>query len=64
MEKNRPQLEIRKLQMRELINKGNNVVKLRNHLHTNIIPKPEILRRGGYKWQITGDVFEFKRPAA
>ena len=42
-----PQLESRKLQMRRLTSKGKHTVG--NHPHTNMISKPAIMRRGGYK---------------
>ena len=42
MEKRRPQLEIRKLQMRRLTGKGKRTVKVGNHPHTNMISKPPI----------------------
>ena len=52
MEKKKPQLETRKLQMRKIISKGNHKVKVGNHLHTNMTSKPAIVRRGEYKCMI------------
>ena len=40
VEKKKSQLEIRKLQMGELTNKGKHTVKVGNHPHTNMISKP------------------------
>ena len=61
MEKKRPQLEIRKLQMGKLTGKGKHIVKVGNHQHTNVISKPPIIR--GVQMQVNGDAFEIKRPA-
>ena len=38
--------------MTRLMSKGICIVKVGNHLHTNILPKAEIMRRGGYKFRI------------
>ena len=46
MEKKRPQLEIRKLQMRRLTGKGKHRVEAGNDPHTNMTPKPAIMGRG------------------
>ena len=32
-----------------LTSKGIHIVKVRNHPHTNMLPKSDILRKGGYK---------------
>ena len=45
MEKKRPKLETKILQMTRLTNKGIHIVKVGNHPHTNMLPKPEIVRR-------------------
>uniref|UniRef100_A0A8D2CEM0 L1 transposable element dsRBD-like domain-containing protein n=1 Tax=Sus scrofa TaxID=9823 RepID=A0A8D2CEM0_PIG len=47
-EKKRPQLETKILQMTRLTSKGINIVKVGNHPHINMLPKSEIVRRGGY----------------
>ena len=52
MEKKRPQLEIRKLQMEKLTDKGKHTVKAGSHLHTNMISKPATVRRGEHKCRI------------
>ena len=52
MEKKRPQLETEKLILRRLTSKGKHIVKVGNHPHTNMLPKPEILRREGYDCKI------------
>ena len=49
MEKKRLQLETKILQMTRLTSKGILIVKVRNHPHTNMLPKSEIVRRGSYK---------------
>ena len=61
MEKKRPQLEIRKLQMEKLTGKGKHIVKVGNHQHTNVISKPAIMRR--VQMQVIGNTLEIKRPA-
>ena len=38
--------------MRRLTGKGKHRAKERNHPHTNMIPKPATVRRGGYKCRI------------
>ena len=48
-EKKRPPLETKKLQMTRLTSKGTHIVKVGNHPHTNMILKPEIMKRGEYK---------------
>ena len=40
------------LQMRRIIVKGKYIIKVGNHIHTNMIPKPAIVRRGGYEGRI------------
>jgi len=52
VEKKRPRLERRKSQMEKLTSKGKHTVKIQNHPHTNIILKPEIVRRGEHKCRI------------
>ena len=42
------------LQMTRLSSKGIHTVKTGNHPHTNMLPKPEIGRRGEYKFRILG----------
>ena len=49
MEKRRPQLETKILQMTRSTRKGIHIVKAGNHPHTNMPPKSEIMRRGVYK---------------
>ena len=49
MEKKRPQLETKILQMTRFTSKGIHTIKVGNHPGTNMPPKPEIVRRGGYK---------------
>ena len=46
VEKKRPQLETKILQMTRLTSKGTHIVKVGNHPHTNMLPKSEIVRRG------------------
>ena len=60
MEKKRPQLETKMFQMTSLTSKRIHIAKVRNHQHSNIVPKPEIVR----KVQIhnTGNALEIKRP--
>ena len=38
--------------MRKLTSKGKHIVKVGNHLHTNMVQKPAIVRRGKYKCRI------------
>ena len=38
--------------MTRLTSKSIHIVKLGNHPQTNMLPKPEIVRRGGYKCRI------------
>ena len=38
--------------MTRLTNKGIHIIKVGNHLHTNMLPKPEIMRKGRYKCRI------------
>ena len=52
MEKKRPQLETRKLQLRRFTGKYKYLVKVGNHRYINMMPKPAIVRRGGYKSRI------------
>ena len=52
MEKKRPQLETRKLQMGKLTSKGKHTAKVGNYPHTIMISKPTIMRRGEYKCSI------------
>ena len=40
---------------------NNNILKVGNHLHTNMISTPAIMRRA--QMQGTGNAFEIKRPA-
>ena len=46
------QLETKILQMTRLTGKGIHIVKVGNHPYTNMLPKSEIMRRGGYKYRI------------
>ena len=51
----RPQLEKRKSQMGKLTGKSKHTVKVGNHPHTHMIPKPATMRRGEYqcrKWEL------------
>jgi len=48
-EKKRQQQETKIPQMTRLTSKGMYTVKVGNHPHTNMQPKSEIMRRGGYK---------------
>ena len=48
-------------QMTRLTIKGIYTVKVGNHLHTNILPKSKIMRRGRSS-QDTGDARTVKRP--
>ena len=48
-EKKRPQQETERPQVTRLPSKGIFTVKIRDHPHTIMPPKSEILRRGGYK---------------
>ena len=34
--------------MTRLTNKSTNIVKVEKHPHTNMLPKSEVMRRGGY----------------
>ena len=52
VEKKRPQLDAKILQMKSLISKGVDIVKVGNHPHTSMLPKPEIMRREGHKCRI------------
>ena len=52
MEKKRLQLETKILQMTSLTCKDINIVKVGNHPHTNMLPKAEIVKRGGYECRI------------
>ena len=61
MEKKRPQLETKILQMTRPTSKVIHTVKVGNHLQTNMLPKPEITRRR-VQMQETGDSFTIKRP--
>ena len=47
VEKKRPQLETKILQMKRLTGKDIHIVKVRNHPHTNMPPKAKIMTRGG-----------------
>ena len=38
--------------MRRFTSKGKHIVKVRNHLHTNMLSKAAIVRRGEYKCRI------------
>ena len=38
--------------MTGLTSKAIHIVKVGNHSHTNMLPKPEIMRKGGYKCRI------------
>ena len=38
--------------MRRLTGKGKYIIKVGNHPYTNMIPKPALVRRGGYKCRI------------
>ena len=46
--------------MTKLTSKGKHIVKVGNHTHTIMLPKPEIMRR--IQMQGSGDVFAIKRP--
>ena len=50
-ERKRPQLETKILQMTRLNSKGIYTIKVGNYPHTNMLPKSEIMRRGGYKFR-------------
>ena len=63
MEKKRPQLETKILQMTKLTSEGIHIVKVRNHPHTNMLPKSEIMKRGGCECR-TGDARAIKRATA
>ena len=52
MEKKRPQLETRKLQMGKLIGKGKYKINAGNHSLTNTISKLASVRGGEYKCKI------------
>ena len=52
MEKKRPQLETRKLQVEKLTGKGKHTVKVGNNLHTNMIFKTAMVREGEYRCRI------------
>ena len=52
MEKKRPHLETKTLQMTKLTSKGIHIAKVGNHQHTNMLTKSEIVRRGGYECRI------------
>ena len=45
-----------------LTSKGIHIVKVGKCPHTNILPKPEIVRRKVYKCRDTGDTLAIKRP--
>ena len=45
MEKERPQLDTRKLQIEKFTGKGKHTLKVGNHTHTNMISKPAIVSR-------------------
>ena len=62
MEKKRQQLGKKNYKWTKLTSKGIHTVKVGNHLHTNMLPKPEITRRR-VQMQETGDSFTIKRPA-
>ena len=47
--KKRPQLETKTLQMTRITSKGIDTVNVGNHPLFNMLPNPEIGRRGGYK---------------
>ena len=44
--------ETRKLQMGKLTGKSSHTVKVGNHPHTNMVPKPAIMRSGEYKCRV------------
>ena len=46
--------------MEKLTSKGIHTVKVGNHLHTNMISNPAIVRRA--QMQDIGNAFEIKRP--
>ena len=48
----RPQLETNILQMTSFIGKGIHIVKVRNHPHINMLPKPEGYQSAGH-WRYT-----------
>ena len=52
MEKKSPLIQKSKLQTEKLTGKGKYMVKVGNHLHTNMIPKAAI--GGEHKWTILG----------
>ena len=47
--------------MTRLTSEGIDIVKVGNHPHKNMLPKPENVRR--VQMQDTGDAFAIKRPA-
>ena len=46
--------------MKRLTSKGVHIVMTGNHPHTNMLPKPEIVRRGGYKCRILETHFQLR----
>ena len=46
--------------MRKLTGKGKHTVKVGNHLHTNMIGKPEIVSKAEYKWRILEMVWKLR----
>ena len=49
MEKKRLQVETKIFPMTRLSSKGIHIVKVGNHPDTNVLPKSEVVGRGGYK---------------
>ena len=47
-----PLQETRKLRIEKLTSKGKHKVMVGNHLHTNMIAKPAIVKRGEHKYRI------------
>ena len=60
MEKKRLQLETKISQMARLTSKGIHIVKVGNHPHTKLLPKPEILKT--VQMRDIGNAFAIKRP--
>ena len=64
MEKKRPQLETKIVQMTRLTSKGIHTVKTGNHPHTNMLPKSEIMRQKSVQMQDTGGALAINRPTS
>ena len=60
MEKKRPQLETKIIQMTRLTSKSIHIVRSGNYPHINMLPKPEIVRK--VQMQDTENAQAIKRP--